>query len=181
MRSVDTLRVLTGRCDECGDIDVLVASIRTIGLLHPIVVNRNGTLLSGRRRLRACKALGWTQVPVIVTETLQQACALLAAEQEDDIGVVAPTLSERVALGLMLEVLPRAPAPRDDASGRPCTHYPRDTVARAVGMAGARYARARSVVLSAEEDPRLIAAVQEMDRSGDVSPAYVRLQRLTAL
>ena len=40
-----------------GDIDTLAASIKEVGLLHPIVVRPDGRLIAGERRLVACKRL----------------------------------------------------------------------------------------------------------------------------
>jgi ParB family chromosome partitioning protein len=46
------------------DIESLAASIKELGLLHPIVVRPDGRLIAGERRLAACKRLGWKTVPV---------------------------------------------------------------------------------------------------------------------
>ena len=51
-----------------GDIKSLAGSIADVGLLHPIVVNSNGRLIAGERRLEACKLLGWKSVPVTVVD-----------------------------------------------------------------------------------------------------------------
>jgi hypothetical protein len=51
---------------DLGNIDDLAASIEDIGLLHAIVVDENGRLLAGARRLAACKLLRWTTIPVNV-------------------------------------------------------------------------------------------------------------------
>jgi ParB/Sulfiredoxin domain len=53
---------------ELGDIKSLAESIEEVGLLHPIVVRRDGRLIAGERRLRACKQLGWDNVPVTVID-----------------------------------------------------------------------------------------------------------------
>ena len=53
---------------ELGDIDGLAASIADVGLLHPIVVKSDGTLIAGERRLAAIKQLGWTEVPVTIVK-----------------------------------------------------------------------------------------------------------------
>ncbi|MTB28594.1 MAG: ParB/RepB/Spo0J family partition protein, partial [Actinobacteria bacterium] len=50
----------------------LVASIREIGLLQPIVVRPVGNgyeLVAGERRLRSCKIAGLTVIPAIIRET----------------------------------------------------------------------------------------------------------------
>ena len=49
---------------DLGDIKVLAASIKEVGLLHPIVVDADYRLIAGRRRLAACKSLGWKKIPV---------------------------------------------------------------------------------------------------------------------
>ncbi len=51
-----------------GDIQSLAASIEDVGLLHPIVVRRDGRLIAGERRLEACKSLGLKKVPVTVVD-----------------------------------------------------------------------------------------------------------------
>jgi ParB family transcriptional regulator, chromosome partitioning protein len=51
---------------DMGDIAGLAASIEDIGLLNPIVVDEDGLLLGGARRLAACKLLGWKTIPVTV-------------------------------------------------------------------------------------------------------------------
>ncbi len=49
---------------ELGDIDDLAASLTEVGLLHPVVVTPEGTLIAGARRLAAAKLLGWTAAVV---------------------------------------------------------------------------------------------------------------------
>ena len=53
-------------------LDELGESIKTCGLLQPIIVRRhNGgyRLIAGERRLRACQGLGWKKIPIIIRET----------------------------------------------------------------------------------------------------------------
>lgn len=54
-------RFFTGK-----DVSKLKKSIKEIGLLHPITVNEELKLIAGYRRLKACKELGWSKIPVIV-------------------------------------------------------------------------------------------------------------------
>jgi site-specific DNA-methyltransferase (adenine-specific) len=56
--------------DNFGDLEGLAASIAKYGLWHPIVVSNEGHLIAGERRLRACRLLGWQEVPVTVFEDL---------------------------------------------------------------------------------------------------------------
>lgn len=47
---------------DLSNIDVLSDSIRRLGLIHPIVIDRDNNLVAGERRLAACRALGWTHI-----------------------------------------------------------------------------------------------------------------------
>lgn len=51
-----------------GDLAALAASIDALGLLHPIVIRPDGTLIAGARRLAAVALLGWTNVAVRVID-----------------------------------------------------------------------------------------------------------------
>lgn len=49
------------------DINSLKASIMMTGLRHPVALNDQFQLVSGHRRLAACKALGWVTIPAVIT------------------------------------------------------------------------------------------------------------------
>lgn len=46
------------------DVTKLIASLESVGLLNPVVVNKNNELLAGGRRYSAAKKLGWSELPV---------------------------------------------------------------------------------------------------------------------
>ena len=46
--------------------DDLRDSIKDNGLIHPITVDQNNNIISGKRRYLAAKALGWSEIPCIV-------------------------------------------------------------------------------------------------------------------
>ena len=46
----------------------LVNSIGEVGLLQPIVMTSDNTIVSGHRRFKAIQSLGWTEVEVEVKE-----------------------------------------------------------------------------------------------------------------
>lgn len=56
------------RATQAGTIDALVHSIRTEGLLQPLVIDRSMTLISGAHRLAACRILGLKVIPVHIVE-----------------------------------------------------------------------------------------------------------------
>jgi hypothetical protein len=51
---------------DYGNIEDLKKSISEIGLLHPIVVDSDGVIIAGRRRLRACQELGIEAKTVVI-------------------------------------------------------------------------------------------------------------------
>lgn len=53
---------------ENTDIDSLADSMRVYGLLNPIVLDTDYTLIAGFRRLQAAKELGWTTIPATVLD-----------------------------------------------------------------------------------------------------------------
>jgi ParB family chromosome partitioning protein len=77
-----------------GDIDALAASMKELGLLHPIVVRPDGVLVAGERRLRAAKLLGWETIPVAEAE-LEKAAA--AADGRSLSNLVTKLLREGLA------------------------------------------------------------------------------------
>ncbi|MCW3488968.1 nucleoid occlusion protein [Dethiobacter alkaliphilus] len=59
----------------------LAQSIKTYGLLQPVIARKSATgyeLVAGHRRLLACKKLGWAEVPAIVRELSNSAMATVA-------------------------------------------------------------------------------------------------------
>jgi ParB-like chromosome segregation protein Spo0J len=69
---LDQVIVGERRREDMGDLDGLVASIRTYGLLHPIVLDAENRLVAGERRLRACAILGWEDIPARRLGTLSE-------------------------------------------------------------------------------------------------------------
>src|SRR6476619_1194903 len=81
------------RIDE-GELDELVASMQSSGLLQPVVVRpRNGgyELIAGERRWRAATRLGWTKIPAVVKDVDDQTLltlALIENLQRDDLSPI---------------------------------------------------------------------------------------------
>lgn len=72
---IDSLRVSEFNArqrERTTDIDELAESIKRLGLLQPIVVQRKGNhyeVLVGQRRLLAAKQLRWATIPALVLPT----------------------------------------------------------------------------------------------------------------
>ncbi len=71
---------------DIGDLTELKESIRTVGLLNPIIINGNNELLSGLRRLEACRQLGWNEIEVRIIETDADELKNLDFEYHENLG-----------------------------------------------------------------------------------------------
>ena len=80
---------------DYGDIDELANSIKELGLLQPIVIKLDGTLIAGGRRLRAMRKLGWTDIPVTYFEVADE-ITLRILEVEENVRRKAMSWQERV-------------------------------------------------------------------------------------
>lgn len=107
---VESITVTDRHRTDLGDVDALAESIARLGLLQPIVVNAEGRLIAGQRRLEAVKRLGWREIDVHVIATLDDAAGLLVAERDENTCRKDMTASEKYALGKALEELERPKA-----------------------------------------------------------------------
>lgn len=74
--SVDILKVHPRNAEFFDDIsgeeyERFKKSIETDGLLSPLVVAPDMTIISGQQRLKACRELGYKTVPVIILESIE--------------------------------------------------------------------------------------------------------------
>jgi ParB family chromosome partitioning protein len=196
-RAISEIRVGERHRKDLGDLDAMAASIRSVGLLHPLVITEDGSLVAGRRRLEAVRKLGRPTVPVRVVAGLDGALQLLRAERDENTCRKDFTPSEAVAIGKALEALERPKAKERQAQAGPAegkgkkasgsgklpeavAGQTRDKVAEAVGMSGRNYEKAKAVIEAAEADPSLAPVVEEMDRTGKVDPAYQKVPKKKA-
>ena len=78
---------------DMGDLDALVESIRTLGLLQPIGITPDKELVFGQRRLKAARKLGWDTIPARVVKVDK-----LIAERDENEVRKEFTPSERVSI-----------------------------------------------------------------------------------
>ena len=89
VRTVKTAQIdndVTYRITTRSDIEDLTLSIRSIGLLHPpVLLESSGgfRIISGFRRLCACTAIGWSEIParVLPVGTRKLTCTRLAISE----------------------------------------------------------------------------------------------------
>ena len=65
--AINEIKVNLGRREaNLSGIDELIRSISEVGLLNPITVDPDHTLIAGLHRLEAAKQLGWTEIECMV-------------------------------------------------------------------------------------------------------------------
>lgn len=163
---------------DIGDIGRLAESIRSIGLLHPIVVTPKGKLIAGERRLAACKEIGWQEVPVTVVDL-------------DDIvkGEFAENAIRKDFLPSEIEAIRRAMAEKVATPvGRPPENkenflnkeagQTRDKIGAFAGISGRTVEKIAAVHKAAKDEPERFGYLPEqMDKTGKVDPAYAVINR----
>ena len=82
--SISEILINPGRRDTAAkDIENLAKSISQVGLLNPVTITADYTLIAGKHRLEAAKLLGWTEIEC----TVRDVSGLLAELAEiDEIG-----------------------------------------------------------------------------------------------
>lgn len=181
---------------QLGDLQPLMHSMRTVGLLHPIVITADNRLIAGARRLAAAHQLGWTEIPCRVIDLDN----LLQAEHDENV-LREPFLpSEAVAIGMAIEekiaarnAVKMREAGKEGGRGKkknPGTNNTRVSqerdntqrtafqAAKAAGMGGTTYTKAKAVVLAADAEPEKYGdLLTQMDASGSVDKSYQTLSR----
>ena len=67
--NINDIKIKDGRREAAPkNVQKLAESIREVGMIHPITIGRDNTLIAGLHRLSAAKSLGWTQVDCTVTD-----------------------------------------------------------------------------------------------------------------
>ncbi len=78
--------------EDLGDLEQLMASLQKHGQLNPIVIDEDGKLIAGHRRLESAKKLGWLTVETICLKDLTPAEKL---ELEIDENIARKELSQQ--------------------------------------------------------------------------------------
>jgi N6-adenosine-specific RNA methylase IME4/ParB-like chromosome segregation protein Spo0J len=178
---LDAIKVGSRFRQDHGDIGALARSIADIGLLHPIVVQPNGTLIAGARRLAAFKEIGRNTIPVTVVDLEKVALG----EYAENTFRKQFTPSECADIADALEPVERTLAKeRMVAAHASPGKFPElangnalDKVAKTAGKDRKTIQKARAVRDAAKADPEKFGRLQaDMDRTGRVDGPFKRLK-----
>lgn len=96
---INDIKINPGRRDtQQRNVEELARSITAVGLMNPITVTQDNTLIAGLHRLEAAKLLGWTEIECTVSD----ADGLQAELAEIDENFVRAGLSHRELGDLLL-------------------------------------------------------------------------------
>lgn len=70
---------------DLGDLTGLEQSIRKLGLLQPVLVDRSRVLVAGARRLEACRRAGLSRIPVVQLEIDAQDMTALDVQADENL------------------------------------------------------------------------------------------------
>ena len=173
---------------DLGDIDSLVRSIEQLGLLQPIVVRKDGTLIFGARRIAAFIALGRDEIPHHIVESLEEAHKCLLAERDENIERKSFTPLEALAMAERLEPFEKKAA--KERQGTRTDRHPEkfqevqrgnasDKIASAVGFSRPTLSKIKAVAQAAKAEPEKFAPIaKRMDETGKVDSAYKAVTRI---
>jgi N6-adenosine-specific RNA methylase IME4 len=166
------------RCrKDMGDIEGLARWIADVGLLHPVVVSSDGNLIAGKRRIEACKLLGWDEIPVHVVPLKEIARGELA----ENVARKDFTPSEIDAMRRALEPLVKTEARHRMSEGArvgkvSTPSRTRDTIGAFTGVSGRTVEKIAAVCDAAAADPHKFGRLKDvMDRTGRVNGCFKRL------
>jgi len=91
---LNTIEVKYSLREHVGDLGSLQRSIEKLGLLHPVLVDRNHVLISGSRRVAACRAAGLSTVRAIKLDTTFDSMSALDVLSDENLCRRALTGSE---------------------------------------------------------------------------------------
>jgi ParB-like nuclease domain/MT-A70 len=165
---------------DLGDIQSLAASIKELGLLHPIVVRPDDRLIAGERRLEACKLLGWKTVPVTVIDIDK----IVRGEFAENAYRKDFLPSEIDAIRRALEPLELAESRKRMSNGGKGAKVSQpsrssDRIGSIAGLSGRSVEKIAAIMEAARRDPKRFGPlVQEIDRTRRVDGAYRTLRQL---
>jgi len=135
-------------------------SVRRFGVLEPLVVNRDGVILSGHRRWKAALKLGYKSVPCVVEEFENDKVAIVELNRQR---VKTPREIYREAQVLRRELEPKAKVGRPPKNlGKFTKINVRDQAAEKVGVSSKTLYMIEKIY---ENEDKIPEVVEKLDKS----------------
>gem|GEM_PF-2627369 len=176
--AIDQIVVPEGRRPlDRASVNRLAVNIDEVGLLHPVVLTKDFRLVAGRKRLAACKDLGWEAVPATILAADDELVLKLAEHSENLFGTNLSKLGRIEATAGYVHTLEALG--EKQKSGRRKNHaesarFPEtmDEIAEDLGMAK------RTVQEYVRISDRLCPEVKELVRAGKLTDGVTVLLEL---
>ena len=68
-----------------GDLKSLISSICRIGIIYPVIIDKNNILISGNRRVEVCREAGIENIPAIKLELDYNSAEALEIQADDNL------------------------------------------------------------------------------------------------
>jgi N6-adenosine-specific RNA methylase IME4 len=188
MRLIGDIVIGDRHRNKMGDIQGLARSIEAVGLLHPVVIDKNNKLIAGERRIRAYQLLGRTKIPVTVVDLAE----IVRGEFVENTEREGFTLTEAVSIKRAIEPLLKAEAKerqREHGGTAPGKHSgqvgtsdkgrARDKISNRTGKKRTTLDKAEKLIEALEAEPdneKIAKLVEVMDETGNVNGPFKRLK-----
>lgn len=152
--------------------DSFVESVRQQGILDPLTVTPDNTIISGHRRWRAAQHLGIPTVPIIRREFASPDDELVALVEHNRYRIKTLTETMREAL-LVEEVAARKAKERQGTRSDIVENFPqsedagkrtRDIVASAIGVSGRQYDKIKLIHEQAQVNTKVATLVDKLNQ-----------------
>jgi ParB-like chromosome segregation protein Spo0J len=169
---------------DLGDLDELVASIERHGLIHPIAILADGTLIAGCRRLEAYRRLERSHIPARVVDLSDPVAAEIDENEQRldfsplEVEAIRRLIEQRD--GDALRLRQRAGLRQGDelvsascTDGTSAVPPVAERTAAITGVSPRQVKKIKEVAAAAAADPETFGPIaEEMDRTRKVDPAY---------
>jgi N6-adenosine-specific RNA methylase IME4 len=159
------------------NIESLAASIESIGLLHPVVIDENNNLIAGYRRIKAYEYLGRTEIPyrsVNIENALQ-------GEYDENVERADFALEDIAAIYEQVRQSRIGHRPhKKQEKGAESTPFPKgktkEVTAKIAGYSPDKVAKIVAIVNAAKENPAMLSELIQKVDSGQTSVEYAYKQ-----
>lgn len=162
---IQNIKIGTRFRKDIGDLTELKNSIKEIGLLHPIVIDKNNNLIAGLRRLKAFEELGKEKIPVNVVDIEN----IVRGEYDENLVRKNFVPSECVAIWEVMESYQFKKGGRSD-SDQP--EQRRKQAVKITGYSTDTLSKAKQIVEYKDKE-----LIKKMDKTGNVNKIYKEVKK----
>ncbi len=166
---IDSIIIGERHRKDMGDIAALARSIAEVGLLHPVVVNLDGVLIAGARRIAAFRLLGKEDIPATILDLDN----IVNGEAAENVERKNFTLSESLAIWEAIESRQGRRSLPSDSDGS----EPRKQASIRTGLSTDTLSKIKTVANAEKNEPGIFAGLGAMMEKKSVDAAYKEMRK----